>query len=114
MKLLMRRAAFLAITIVVTVFSVAPHEHDGFSEVLRKNTVESIGECHNATAHHFHAARLRQPHPCAACLRQHSSGTLRLVAIPLAVRVTVATVVVIATSPRAGALVFTPSRGPPA
>jgi len=113
MSLFVRRAAFVAVALVVGVFSALPHQHDDLVEGWQKQLVEQIGVCNTPAASHLHAARPVQAHPCAACLRQHSVVALRLVPL-FAVRLRAVAIVGLAfTDPRNAVVVLTSSRGPP-
>jgi hypothetical protein len=109
-----RRAALIALALLVTIFSVAPHQHDGLiDDLFKEPPLERIGTCSTPNLAHFHAARATQPHPCAACLRQHSAGTLDLVTAPYARLFVVAVVVAITAAPVSARVAVTTSRGPP-
>ena len=112
---IMRRCAHAALALVLSVFAIAPHQHEGLRESLVQETVTAqIGKCETPQTRHFHAARSIHEHPCVACARQHSAGAMRSPAAPFKVLPATRTFTV-AVSHRASAIVvFTPLRAPPA
>jgi hypothetical protein len=111
---IIRRATLIALALLVTLFSVAPHQHDGLiDDLFKEPSLERIGACSTPNVAHLHAARATRPHPCAACLRQHSAGKLDLVTASHARLFVVSFVTAITAAPINTTIAVAASRGPP-
>lgn len=108
------RWVFLAFALVLSAFSVFPHQHEGLAEDLFAPTIERIGNCDTPNVAHFHSARQVQSQPCVACERQRVVGALRVAPAPLERPAVLVAPPVVLIAPASVALVFTPLRAPPA
>ncbi len=111
----LRRGAYAVLALVLSVFAIAPHLHEGLIENVRGGDVlAQIGACNDTSALHFHAAQTIHAQPCVACTRQHSTGAFRTASASV-VRPVVADAIATGTIRHtAPSIVFTPLRGPPA
>jgi hypothetical protein len=110
----LRRCAHLALALLLSIFSVAPHQHDGLSESFPTDRLVQVGKCDAPQERHFHAARDIHAQPCVACVRQHAAGALSVLvaAVERPIEIGAAVLPVVRT-PNAS-LVLTQLRGPPA
>ena len=110
----LRQSLLVALTLVMSVFAVAPHQHEGFVEDLFRDGVEQIGKCQQPNTRHFHRAKAVHGDACVACARQHATGTfrgvVRLATPRVAIRFAVASFVRVASA----SIVVPRLRGPPA
>jgi hypothetical protein len=111
--LLARRCAHLALAVVLAIFAVAPHQHEGLVEHVRP-TVTNLGTCDEPDAQHLHASKEVHAQPCVGCVRHHSSGALNPLAGGAEPLPAVAVFTAVRTCAYAATVVFTPLRAPPA
>jgi len=110
-----RRVAYAALALVLSVFAIAPHLHEGLIENLRGGEIlAQVGACDDVSARHFHAAKTLHAQPCVACTRQHTAGALRTVIASIERPVIVGGTATGTIRLSAPSIVFTRLRGPPA
>ncbi|HEX2835535.1 MAG TPA: hypothetical protein VHW00_21160 [Thermoanaerobaculia bacterium] len=110
----LRRSAHLALALVLSLFAIAPHQHEGLAEHGFRDTVASINDCAPSAAHHFDAARVVHAHPCLACVRNHAAGAFRSTIPTFTQPSSVVRAAIVLTLPPTHFRDFTPLRGPPA
>jgi len=110
----MRTVAHLVLTLVLSAFAVAPHQHDGLTESVPRDSVTLFGKCDEPQAGHLHASRLVHARACVACVRQHASGALRLAPVAVPRPVVVGTPTHAIAAPAAATVTFALLRAPPA
>jgi hypothetical protein len=110
----LRDFAHLTLVLILSAFAVAPHQHEGLTENLLRDSVTQVGKCDAPQAHHFHASRVVHARPCIACVRQHAAGALSLTAVAIPRPVVVGTPTSTLAAPATTTTVSTPSRAPPA
>lgn len=111
----LRRCAHLALALLLSIVAVAPHQHDGLAETLFAQETTQIATCEaSQTRLHVHTAQVAHTRPCVACVRQHSAGTLHVLATTLERPVADGTFAIAVEQAPAPSVVFTPLRAPPA
>lgn len=111
----LRRGAYAVLALVLSVFAIVPHLHEGLVENVRGGEVlAQVGACDDVSARHFHAAKPIHAQPCVACTRQHATGTFRTVTASIVRPVVVDAIATGTIRHTAPSIVFTPLRGPPA
>jgi hypothetical protein len=111
--LLARRCAHLALALLLSVFAVVPHGHDGLQEHARQG-VTNLGTCDAPEAQqHLHASEEQHAKPCVACVRHHSAGALSPLGAAAEPFVHSAVFNAANAFAVAASVVFTPLRAPP-
>lgn len=110
---LARRCAHLALALILGVFAVAPHQHEGLSDHAASEIVTNLGTCDAPERSHIHASREIVTPRCVACVRHFSAGALHPLTATAAPLVQPARFVARLELAVAATVVFTPLRAPP-
>ncbi|HET7711179.1 MAG TPA: hypothetical protein VFL80_04560 [Thermoanaerobaculia bacterium] len=106
--------AHAVLSLLVSLFAVAPHHHEGIAENLSGERIAKIGRCDTPNTRHFHRARAEEGPPCVACVRQHSAGALKALLSSTAPIAPLGILSGPPSAPSIGTLRLTSVRGPPA
>ena len=113
---ILRRSAYFALALILSLFAIAPHQHEGLTDVFGADaagTITNLGSCDAPNAHHLHNSREVVAHPCVACVRHHSAGALHAGALASHRLVEIPSVSAFWTVVRSTVIVVTRLRGPP-
>jgi hypothetical protein len=109
-----RRPAHLALALLLSLFAIAPHQHEGLTENVFRETVTPVNHCDAENPRHFDAAKAAHPSPCVACVRNHSAGAFRTTLVGFTQFSTIDRPSIVIAAPATYSRDFTPLRGPPA